>query len=115
MGKQINRNNFRVEVYPRDPGDLGFARIGGRVRSERDAEIACEEIASDIRRHVSDLPTYGNRGVSVVWDDEPVCSHCGSRWTEPHERHNGGCCAVDCDALDAELAAASLSKEREEA
>jgi len=97
MGQKSQRTNFRVEVTPRDPGDFGFARIGGQTRSEEESERLCESIASDIRRHVDDLQSFGNRGVSVRWDSEMVCEHCGSGWTETDRNYNGGCCKEDED------------------
>jgi hypothetical protein len=95
MGKKIVRHDFRVVVRPRDVGDFGFVRIGGQVRSEEEARKACEDIACDIRRRVDNLPTYGNRGVNVEWEEAAVCEHCGYDWTEDSESYNGGCCLKD--------------------
>jgi len=102
MGKLTNKTNIRVEVEPRSLGDYGWARIsGGRERTEKQAISDCEDIAEQIRRHVDGLPSYGDRGVCVVWDVEEVCEHCGSVWSEGDSPHNGGCCAKDCEAFDA--------------
>lgn len=97
MGKIINKQNFRVEAYPRMPGNFGAIRIGGVTRSVAETEALCESIARDINRHVDGLES-----VYVAWDDYPECEHCGSRWTEDHDRHNGGCCAKDCDVFESE-------------
>lgn len=107
MSKLNRRTNFRVEVRPRSPGDFGFASISGIEQSEREWERDCEAIAEQIRRHVDGLSSSwrgSDRGVTVEWDNEPVCSHCGSTWTEDHDRHNGGCCDEDCKIHDAEEA-----------
>lgn len=101
MARQNLRTNFRVEVYPREASDLGFASISRLTRSEAETERACEQIADEIRRHVDGLPSRWNspnRGVNITWDNEPVCSHCGSPWTEKSDTYNGGCCAKDEDA-----------------
>jgi len=93
--RSIQKRNFRVVVEPRDPGDFGFVRIGGQTISPNERERQCEKIASEIRHHVGGLPSYGNRGVSVEWDEFAVCRHCGADWTEPSELYNGGCCQED--------------------
>jgi hypothetical protein len=100
MAKINTRENFRVEVRPRNPGDLGMARISGFHLTEDEAERACDEIASEVRRHVDGLPTHGDRGVTVNWDSVARCSHCGAVWTEDTDAHNGGCCSADAEAMD---------------
>ena len=58
---------------------MGFVISVAVAKELKKQAIAdCEAIAEQIRRHVDDLPTYGGRGVSVVWDDKEVCEHCGS-------------------------------------
>lgn len=95
--KKTRRSGFRVEVEPRSPGDFGYVRTNAFNDSmrEKDWESACEDIAEQIRRHVNGLPSYGKRGVSVAWDVEAFCEHCGSVWTEDDPNYNGGCCAKD--------------------
>lgn len=95
MSKITIRSNFRVEVSPRGVGDFGQFHISGQTQSEDDWERDCEEIASQIRRHVDGLPSGRNRGVQVEWDLNHVCSHCGYNWTENSSEYNGGCCAED--------------------
>ena len=95
MGVKKNKIDIHVEVEARAPGDFGFMRVSGNTRSEESEISECEAIADNIRRHVDDLPTYGNRGVSVVWTTEKVCEHCGYDWTEESNEYNGGCCAAD--------------------
>lgn len=92
---KITRGNFRVEVEPRNPGDFKYASISGQTRTEEESISICEEIADDIRRHVDNLPYNGNRGVSVIWDEEKVCEHCGSEW-------NPTCFGNDCCDKDIE-------------
>jgi len=95
MSKRSYRENFRVEVTPRSPGDFGYASISGLQRTEEEALRTCEDIADQIRRHVDDLPSRGDRGVTVIWDDAGVCEHCGAMWTEDSKTYNGGCCEDD--------------------
>ena len=104
MGHKTIKENIRVEVDPRDPGDFGIARIHGLFSSSEQQKIAdCEDIAAQIRRHVDGLPTYGDRGVSVKWDERTVCEHCGYEWGVPvGSPHNGGCCSKDAEAFEAD-------------
>ncbi len=105
--KATKRENFRIEVTPRSAGDFGFASVSGMQRSEAEAERLCEDIAEQIRRHVDELPSRHmsrQRGVYVMWDSKPICSHCGSAWTEEGP-YNGGCCDKDCEEEDARQAA----------
>lgn len=98
MGFKIEKSDFRVVVRPREAGDFGNTFIGSFEHSEDEARALCEAIADQIRRHVDDLPSRfrnGDRGVSVTWDTEKVCEHCGSRWTEDSPDYNGGCCYED--------------------
>lgn len=95
MSRAIRRSDYRVEVVPRDLGDLGWTSIGGMVRSDKEMIAACEAIADQIRRHVDGLPSYRRKGVMVRWDETPVCSHCGSKWSEESHDYNGGCCDKD--------------------
>lgn len=102
MGKKETRYGFRVVVTPRSPGDFGNVFISGQTQSERDWVRQCEAIAQGIRRHVDDLPSGGDRGVSVEWNTALVCEHCGSDWTEESDAYNGGCCSKDVDPNDSE-------------
>lgn len=94
MAKRTFRENFRVEVYARSPGDFGFGFISGFRRSETEWEQECKEIASQIERHVDGLPSRGAK-TTVVWDAIDICEHCGARWTEDSDTYNGGCCDKD--------------------
>lgn len=94
VAKKTEQTNFRVVVWPRDPGDFGWARIGGQRWSENEQRQICEKIAGLIKRHVS----FGedDRGdIRVVCDTEHSCEHCGSQWTEDDPTYNGGCCDKD--------------------
>ena len=88
--KVLRRENFRIEVIPRSPGDFGIVRMTGIPRSEEKTERECQEIADQIRRHVDGLPSYGRRGVDVLWDSYYVCKHCESEWTENSVTGTGG-------------------------
>jgi hypothetical protein len=95
MAIKIEKSDFRVVVRPRNPGDFGWASISGQKQSDADWISDCERIADQIRRHVDGLPSYAGRGVAIEWDQENVCEHCGSGWTEDSAAYNGGCCAED--------------------
>ena len=108
MGHVKRKEDIHVRVEARDAGDFGMIRIGGMEKSENEAIRDCEEIASQIRRHVDGLPSSRDRGVSVEWTEALYCEHCGSTWSEgENSPHNGGCCAKDCDVLEAHEAANS--------
>lgn len=92
MGIKSVKSNFRVEVQPRNPGDYGYFSIGNVTQSDDTWERECQEIASQIRRHVDGIARHG---VNVLWDTDKVCEHCGSDWTEKNETYNGGCCVKD--------------------
>ena len=79
--KKTNRTNYRVMVHPRNK------EYGIEVASEEDV---CEEIVSDINRHVNKVLF-----AEIICDIEYVCGCCGSRWTEDSESYNGGCCDQD--------------------
>lgn len=94
MARKIVRTNYRVEVYPRRPGDFGVMHIGNDDHSEEEAQRICDHIAECIKKHVGKLDD--DRGdVHVVFDSESVCEHCGAIWTEAGADYNGGCCPED--------------------
>lgn len=94
------KTNFRVVVEPRGLGDFGFIKTSdafaygrgpeAQARIEREYEGRCKEIASEIKRHVDNVGYAG-----VEFDQEKVCEHCGSIWTEASQVYNGGCCSKD--------------------
>lgn len=94
--KKAVRSNFRVEVYPRSPGDFSFGSISGTSETEEESTSRCESIAAKIERHVDGLPYRGAK-TCIIWDTEYVCEHCGYRWSEDSEQYNGGCCTKDID------------------
>jgi len=79
--KTIKKGNFRVVVFPRTKF------YGIRVEDE---EAVCKDIEADIKRHVDNVGA-----VYIVRDEDAVCSHCGSPWTEDGDTFNGGCCYED--------------------
>lgn len=90
--------NYRVVVEPRGLGDFGVFSLGDRSygTAEQIAEAyaeRCRDIAAEIKRHVD-----GVRSIDVEFEQNPVCEHCGSRWTEASADYNGGCCDADEDA-----------------
>lgn len=95
MSKKTIYDNFRVVVYPQRLGDLGCVSVSDSLMcdSEEDRQRQyrdrAHEIKEQIRRHVD------NAGiVSVEFDTNEVCEHCGYRWTESGN-YNGGCCDED--------------------
>jgi len=94
------KTNFRVVIEPRRLGDFGRIKtsdtfVYGRgleaeARIEKEYEERCNEIASEIKRHVDNVGC-----TSVEFDQERVCEHCGSIWTEASQVYNGGCCSKD--------------------
>jgi len=92
MGKEIVKENIRVEVYAKSPGDFGFASMSGVFRTEDEELQMCEGIARDIRRHVDDLPSRGNSGVNVVYDTREYCEFCENTW-EVDENGEPICCS----------------------
>lgn len=100
MKAKGRKEEFRVVVYPRSLTDFGYVSMSrglvyghgeeAQRRWERDMQLRCEEIASQIRRHVDNVVS-----VQIEYDQEDVCSYCGSKWTEDSDTYNGGCCAQD--------------------
>jgi hypothetical protein len=90
MGIKELMTNIRVEVYPRDAGDLGFAHIGHIARSDEDELKLCKDIATSIKRHVDDIGF-----ASPKYDIVKECEYCGANWTEASDKYNGGCCDED--------------------
>lgn len=80
--------NWRVEVNP-------FSASYRLPADRRD----CEEIATQIKRHVDGV---SRDGVSVISDTEKTCEFCGNQWTEDSQIYNGGCCDKDQEAAPPE-------------
>lgn len=98
MGFKRVKNDIRVEVEPRHPGNFGWVSISGCERSEAETISICESIVQDIKRHVDDI-----QDARVVYHTELVCEHCDSIWTEGEDSpHNGGCCFKDCEVYERE-------------
>lgn len=95
-----NKTNFRVVVEPRGLGDFGYLCTSAEFlygsgpeaqkRIERDMEDRCNEIVADIKRHADNVGS-----AYVEFDQEHICEHCGSIWTEKSDTYNGGCCSKD--------------------
>lgn len=101
MSKALGpKSNFRVVIEPRGLGDFGSIRAStsffyGREPSEqarmrRDQEDRANEVLADVKRHVDNVGSAW-----VEFDQENVCEHCGSTWTEESKTYNGGCCDKD--------------------
>lgn len=112
MKAKGRKENFRVVVEPRGLGDFGSVRVSpsfiyghgenSQKRHDADLEARCEEMATEIRRHVDNV-----RHASVEFDQEDVCEHCGATWTEGDATYNGGCCDRDEESVPDDLAALS--------
>jgi rubrerythrin len=104
------KDNFRIVVEPRSMTNFGFMSCGrgliygcgpeAQARWEREIQERCEELIADMKRHVDN---FGS--AYIEFDQEHVCEHCGSTWTESSATYNGGCCDKDQEAEDARLVA----------
>ena len=81
---KIVMSDWRVVVYPRNPGDFGFARISGQDQSEDEWRRDCESIANQIERHVDGLPSAGCK-TAVEYDSKEICTFCGYTWEEEED------------------------------
>ena len=92
MGKYTDREDYRVVVIPRQPGDYGIARVGGIERDHKQWLSMMEEIKRGIKRHVDDVG-----GIYLEWDEIVYCDHCHLRWEEDPETGEPYCCneAID--------------------
>jgi hypothetical protein len=106
---------YTVRVHPRRIGDLGAVRMSDSFlepdpakRMERYRKM-CALIADDIRHSVEYVGS-----VELVAEQESVCGHCGSGWTEDDADYNGGCCDADQDAHESRLTAAATPTESED-
>jgi len=77
MTKKTIRSNIRLEVYPRDAGDFGIARIGGVYRTEQEEYDLAKSIKAQIQRHVDDVGS-----VNIVSDVDYICEFCKRSWSE---------------------------------
>lgn len=101
MSKTLGpKTNFRVVVEPRGLGDFGSIRTSEsffygntpaeKARMQRDKEDRANEVLADVKRHVDNVDSAW-----VEFDQEALCEHCGSSWTEKSTTYNGGCCDAD--------------------
>lgn len=77
--KETRRTNYRVEVTPEEPWFMGELTESDRHQARMSA---CEEVELQIRKRCDDVS-----GVSIKYDTEETCSHCGSVWED-----NPECC-----------------------
>lgn len=97
MGKKIIRSNWRIEVYPRNPGDFGAAYMSGQTQTDDEWRKQCEAIARQIERHVDDLPSSRGQRTQVICDTTEVCEFCGYIWAPGGDGKNA-CCDTDSPA-----------------
>lgn len=102
MARKKRTVEYYVRIDPRRLGAFGSGSISDRLiepdetRRLEDYRLRCEEIVSDIGRHVDNVGS-----ATVESEVEFVCGFCGSGWTEDAESpHNGGCCGKDCDLME---------------
>jgi len=93
--KKLVQENVRVVI---DVDENKF--IKDREERFKDQKNNATWLVESIRRHCD-----GYASVSIEWDAEDCCEHCGVTWTEGDSPHNGGCCDNDCDVMDAEIIA----------
>ena len=101
-----SKDNYRVVIEPKGLGNFGYASMSlgllygsgpdAQKRIEKDMQERCNEMISDIKRHVDNV---GH--VYIDFDQEYVCEHCGSTWTEKSSTYNGGCCDKDEESAPA--------------
>mgnify|MGYP007083421802 CR=1 FL=1 len=100
--KKTTYDNFSVVTYPRHLGDLGSCSVPDHFMSSSDDDRRTQyrerahEVAAQIKRHVDNVGV-----VSVEFDTEATCEHCGAIWTEGDSKYNGGCCDKDVAEQDA--------------
>lgn len=90
------KENYRVEVEPKYYGYGPGSKFYKQHDHENGLQRTCDAIAEQIRRHVDYTAS-----VRVMFDQHPVCEHCGSHWTEDSAEYNGGCCDKDQEAQEA--------------
>lgn len=102
MSKKIaGYENYRVIIEPRRLGDFVYYSVSDYLvcpdlqRRQQQYKERCDEIASEVRRHVDNVGS-----VEVVCDSIEVCEHCGAEWTEQSKNYNGGCCDADQKAYE---------------
>lgn len=92
MGVKKTKLNFRVIVEPRGLGDLGGAHVPVSwlyktpEAEEKAWRSVCQEIVDGIKRHVNDVGS-----VSIDFDIEETCEHCGLPWKLDNKGMNGCC------------------------
>lgn len=55
MIKRVETNDCEIRITARSAGDFGFVRMSGIERTAREEYRLCEEIVSNIKRHVDDI------------------------------------------------------------
>jgi hypothetical protein len=104
--KVVRKTGFHLIVEPRRLGDLGSARMSDSLIAGSDAQIEaeyherCEEIASEIRRHVRNVAW-----IHIEHDTEEICSFCNYRWevsTDDADPEFPKGCPLCCEAAISE-------------
>ncbi len=85
--KKVFREDFRLEVYPLNPGHFGSFSISGIRRTEDEEFALCESIKRQIRKHVD-----GIGGVYIVYDTVEQCEFCNSVWEKAWDTEGPICC-----------------------
>lgn len=112
MSKTLgNKDNFTIVVEPRSMSDFGSISVSrellyghdkvGQARWEREMQDRCGEMIADMKRHIDN---FGS--ARIEFDQEHICEHCGSIWTEAGSEYNGGCCSSDEEAEEERAKAA---------
>ena len=88
--KEAGRDNYRIEVYPREPGDFGGAYVGGMTQSHDELMRQLERMQRQIERHIDGLPSRGVKS-AIFWDTHYVCEHCERDIAEQDETECSDC------------------------
>lgn len=76
MGTKIITENFRIQIDPTDPSELGLFRYPV-VTTEQAWEDRCNEIREAIKRHIDNIDR-----VYIKRDRYLVCEFCGEKWED---------------------------------
>lgn len=87
MAKKEHRQDYRVEVTLRRPGDYGMVYIGGTKRTHKEWKRMGDDVVRQIKRHVDDI-----EHAQLVWETIDVCEHCGNEWEIYDDTGEPACC-----------------------
>jgi hypothetical protein len=96
MGKIINKDNFRVVIYPRKYWLFRYPK----TEEEKYYRDSCEEILDKLKENKYIMERTID--ASIEFDTDDVCQYCGTKWRNDGDEnydgdpnYNGGCCDAD--------------------